>query len=261
MLTFADRDDSGVGAADRLRRVRHRLLDGQRADHQRGRQRHADRSRRRRLGGDLDQSAGRREYRCGAVRFGRRIGAGAQRAPTSPTAARPLWFVCVGLGVVIFALGFVLDVAAGDRIRRAARAADRRYRVPAGKALMSGNPLADEVWRAMAALVIDNRDSWKRAVVERGGLAVQPDPGAAPAGQAADDRQAGRGGGDHGCARSHCRGQRPRGTGTGGADTRSDQPAVQGGVADRCRPRHGRRRSTRRTIRHPRSSRVSTASN
>ena len=35
---------------------------------------------------------------------------------------------------------------------------------------MSDNPLADEVWRTMAALVIDNRDSWKRAVVEQSGL-------------------------------------------------------------------------------------------
>ncbi len=35
---------------------------------------------------------------------------------------------------------------------------------------MSGNPVADEVWRAMSALVVDNRDSWKRAVVERSGL-------------------------------------------------------------------------------------------
>jgi len=35
---------------------------------------------------------------------------------------------------------------------------------------MSGNALADEVWRAMASLVIDNRDSWKRAVIERTGL-------------------------------------------------------------------------------------------
>jgi DNA-binding MarR family transcriptional regulator len=35
---------------------------------------------------------------------------------------------------------------------------------------MSRNPLADEVWRAMAALVIDNRDSWRRAVVEQTGL-------------------------------------------------------------------------------------------
>jgi DNA-binding MarR family transcriptional regulator len=35
---------------------------------------------------------------------------------------------------------------------------------------MSNNPLADEVWRAMAALVIDNRDSWKRAVIEQAGL-------------------------------------------------------------------------------------------
>jgi DNA-binding MarR family transcriptional regulator len=35
---------------------------------------------------------------------------------------------------------------------------------------MSRRPLADDVWRAMAALVIDNRDSWKRAVVEQTGL-------------------------------------------------------------------------------------------
>jgi DNA-binding MarR family transcriptional regulator len=31
---------------------------------------------------------------------------------------------------------------------------------------MSGNPLADGIWRDLAALVIDNRDAWKRAVVE-----------------------------------------------------------------------------------------------
>jgi DNA-binding MarR family transcriptional regulator len=35
---------------------------------------------------------------------------------------------------------------------------------------MSNNPLADDVWRTMAALVFDNRDSWKRAVVEAAGL-------------------------------------------------------------------------------------------
>jgi DNA-binding MarR family transcriptional regulator len=35
---------------------------------------------------------------------------------------------------------------------------------------MSTNGLADEVWRAMASLVIDNRDGWKRAVVEQTGL-------------------------------------------------------------------------------------------
>jgi DNA-binding MarR family transcriptional regulator len=35
---------------------------------------------------------------------------------------------------------------------------------------MSGNPMADEVWRAMSSLVFDNRDSWRRAVVERSGL-------------------------------------------------------------------------------------------
>ena len=47
------------------------------------------------------------------------------------------------------------------------------------------NPLADEVWRDMAALVIDNRDSWKRAVVDRDGPAVQPDPDTLAAGRAA----------------------------------------------------------------------------
>lgn len=35
---------------------------------------------------------------------------------------------------------------------------------------MSGDRLAEQAWRAMAALVIDNRDSWKRAAVEQCGL-------------------------------------------------------------------------------------------
>ncbi len=35
---------------------------------------------------------------------------------------------------------------------------------------MRRNPLADEVWRAMAAAVIDHRDSWRRAVIEQTGL-------------------------------------------------------------------------------------------
>jgi DNA-binding MarR family transcriptional regulator len=35
---------------------------------------------------------------------------------------------------------------------------------------MSGKPTADEIWRDLAALVIDNRDVWKRAVVEQSGL-------------------------------------------------------------------------------------------
>jgi DNA-binding MarR family transcriptional regulator len=36
--------------------------------------------------------------------------------------------------------------------------------------LMSSRELADEVWQAMASLVIDNRDGWKRAVIEASGL-------------------------------------------------------------------------------------------
>ena len=35
---------------------------------------------------------------------------------------------------------------------------------------MQRNPLADEVWRTMAALVLDNRDSWRRSAVEQTGL-------------------------------------------------------------------------------------------
>jgi DNA-binding MarR family transcriptional regulator len=35
---------------------------------------------------------------------------------------------------------------------------------------MSSNHLADDVWRALASLVVENRDGWKRAVVEQTGL-------------------------------------------------------------------------------------------
>ncbi|TPG35623.1 MarR family winged helix-turn-helix transcriptional regulator [Mycolicibacterium hodleri] len=35
---------------------------------------------------------------------------------------------------------------------------------------MSDDALADDVWRAMAAVVFDNRDAWKRDVIETTGL-------------------------------------------------------------------------------------------
>lgn len=35
---------------------------------------------------------------------------------------------------------------------------------------MSDDTLVDEVWRAMAAVVFDNRDAWKRDVIETTGL-------------------------------------------------------------------------------------------
>lgn len=35
---------------------------------------------------------------------------------------------------------------------------------------MPDRSLADEVWRTMASLVLDNRDGWRRTVVERTGL-------------------------------------------------------------------------------------------
>jgi DNA-binding MarR family transcriptional regulator len=35
---------------------------------------------------------------------------------------------------------------------------------------VSAEPLADEAWQAMAALVFEHRDSWRRTVVEQSGL-------------------------------------------------------------------------------------------
>ncbi|MDX1890185.1 MarR family winged helix-turn-helix transcriptional regulator [Mycolicibacterium sp. 050158] len=35
---------------------------------------------------------------------------------------------------------------------------------------MPGDPLADDVWRTMAAVVFDNRDAWKRDVIDTTGL-------------------------------------------------------------------------------------------
>jgi DNA-binding MarR family transcriptional regulator len=35
---------------------------------------------------------------------------------------------------------------------------------------VSDSPCADEVWRSMAAVVFDNRDAWKRDVIETTGL-------------------------------------------------------------------------------------------
>ncbi|MET0701905.1 MAG: MarR family transcriptional regulator [Mycobacterium sp.] len=35
---------------------------------------------------------------------------------------------------------------------------------------MSRNPLADDVWRDLSRFVFDNRDTWRRAVVDQSGL-------------------------------------------------------------------------------------------
>ncbi len=35
---------------------------------------------------------------------------------------------------------------------------------------MSHDPMADQVWRLMSAVVIDNKDAWRRAAVNRTGL-------------------------------------------------------------------------------------------
>ena len=36
--------------------------------------------------------------------------------------------------------------------------------------MLRRNPLADQVWRAMSALVIDNRETWRRTAAHRTGL-------------------------------------------------------------------------------------------
>ena len=35
---------------------------------------------------------------------------------------------------------------------------------------MPGDPIAEDVWRAMSALVLENKDNWRRSVVELTGL-------------------------------------------------------------------------------------------
>ena len=104
---------------------------------------------------------------------------------------------------------------------------------------MSGNPVADEVWRTMASLVIDNRDSWKRAVVERSGLpfsrirvlrrlARGPMSVKQVAAAATMDAPA---------ATVAVNDLEDRGLVVRTPDP--DQSTLQDGVADGCRPRHG----------------------
>ena len=103
---------------------------------------------------------------CGSV-------AGAALAMTGAdfaAAARPLWFICAGFGVVIFALGLFSTSS------RATRSAERLAPLIEGIAGADrGCPCPITLWPTTCgarwrSLVIDNRDSWKRAVVERTGL-------------------------------------------------------------------------------------------
>ena len=85
---------------------------------------------------------------------------------------------------------------------RAMRSAERLAPLIAGTGCEGArrcprNPLADEVWRAMAAWCIDNRDSWKRAVVERSGLPFSRIRILRRLARSADDGQGGRRGGHH----------------------------------------------------------------
>ena len=64
----------------------------------------------------------------------------------------------------------LLDVTARIALGRAACAVGRRTPGATRGRPCQRNPLADEVWRAMAAAVIDNRDGWRRAVIEQTGL-------------------------------------------------------------------------------------------
>ena len=186
---------------------------------------------------------------CGSVAGSALAHTGADFA----SAARPLWFICAGLGLVIFALGSVLDVAAGDALGRAARAADCRIGMRDARGPMSGSRSGRRGVAGDGPLVIDNRDGWKRAVVEQTGLPFSRIRVLARLGRAPMTVKQVRRGGDHGCAGRDRRGQRPRRSRAGGAQNRSDQSAVQGGVVDRRRPRDGRTRSTPSTIRRPMS--------
>ena len=105
-------------------------------------------------------------WRCAVRLQGRRI---ATPGADFAIAARPLWLICAGLGLSIIALGVYSTSAramrSAERLAPLMAGPDVRLRVP-----MSSSDLADEVWREMASLVIDNRDGWKRAVVEQTGL-------------------------------------------------------------------------------------------
>ena len=102
---------------------------------------------------------------CGSVAGGALAATGADFA----TAARPLWFVSSAAWTGDPRPRHRVDVARaiGSAERLAPLMPDR---ICDPREQMSGSHLADEVWRMMAALVIDNRDSWKRAVVEHTGL-------------------------------------------------------------------------------------------
>ncbi len=71
-----------------------------------------------------------------------------------------------GLGVVITVLGFV---STSPRAVDSAKRAGPAHRGPEGGSPMSDD-LAGQVWRLMAAVVHENRDGWKRAVIEQSGL-------------------------------------------------------------------------------------------
>ena len=156
-----DVDHPGVGAGDDLRRLRYRVRNGERADHQCRGERDAARPCRCRVSGDIDEPTDRREYRCGSVRFGRGYRTGGDglglRRCRPPAVGHLRGARCGDLRA-----RFLRNVGAGAALGRPILS---RWWQP-----MSRNPLADNVWRAMAALVIDNRDSWRRAVVEQTGL-------------------------------------------------------------------------------------------
>ena len=184
---------------------------------------------------------------CGSVAGSAMATAGADFA----TAARPLWFVCVALGSGDPRARVCTRPRAGAALGRAAGAADRRDRRAGGASPcpMTRSPTrCGGIWPRWC---IDNRDGWKRAVVEQSGLPFSRIRILQRLSASADDGQAGRRGRDHRRARGDRRRQRPGGAWAGGAPGRSGEPAVQGGVADRRRPRRGRRDRRRATIRPP----------
>jgi hypothetical protein len=105
---------------------------------------------------------------------------------------------------------------------------------------VSDNPHADQAWRMMAAVVFDNRDTWRREVLEATGLAfsrVRVLRRLAKRSMTAKQTSAAA---TMDAPATNRRGQRPAGAGTGCERGGSDQPAVQAGVAHRRGPHGGR---------------------
>lgn len=90
----------------------------------------------------------------------------------------PLWWVAVGLALGIVALGlYSTTVASARTTERVAKLFAESDEEPIAAPILARQTRGvtmgdrrDEVWQAMASVVHSNRDSWRRAVIDRSGL-------------------------------------------------------------------------------------------